>query len=499
MAGTITHRVQQFFSQPWHFIGFIVFYIIHNWLLNFDLVASSSLIAIFALLLSFGLIFYTLFKRLLRDKGKAALMTTLTEFTLLYFGTLQDSFTNSASIAFMGEMQVLLPGLLMILVVLYFLLKKRVGNIKESVHQYLNAALCLFLVFELMAFGLGFDKARLTDITPDDLTFSVHGCDTCKKPPIFIIVMDEYTGADGQQNYFNTSSQDFENELKRRNFRVVPHSRSNYIFTVFSMASFFNMQYLTDFGEHNAENTFSYQRSLRSIRKNLFVEYLLTQGYTINNFSAFDLPSKAASYRNSFLPKDWVLLLNETLYYRFMMVLPNFLVRKVGNATVQGWLNKRASSDNENLLGIPLPASISDTSKQFYYLHLMMPHAPYLLNENGQYNAFEITDERSPQKDSMYIHYLKYTNKRILDLVDRIQQITNGKGVIVLMSDHGFREMHQPRKYTELSYANFFSVYSPNNDYRGFTDSLTVVNELRVVLNNQFHEQIPLLKDSMVH
>jgi hypothetical protein len=86
-------------------------------------------------------------------------------------------------------------------------------------------------------------------------------------------------------------------------------------------------------------------------------------------------------------------------------------------------------------------------------------------------------------------------NGEIKKLVTTIQQ-NNPSAVIVMMSDHGYREKHGTNY--PFFFQNLNAVYFPDKNYSTIYDSITSVNQFRVVLNKYFHQSFPLLKDSCV-
>jgi len=90
---------------------------------------------------------------------------------------------------------------------------------------------------------------------------------------------------------------------------------------------------------------------------------------------------------------------------------------------------------------------------------------------------------------------LKYSNRKLLELIDHIRKNSPRPPVIILMSDHGFRQLPEgsDQKYY---FMNLNAVYLPNGNYAGFYDGMSNVNQFRVILNSQFNQKLPLLKDS---
>jgi hypothetical protein len=110
-------------------------------------------------------------------------------------------------------------------------------------------------------------------------------------------------------------------------------------------------------------------------------------------------------------------------------------------------------------------------------------------------NCLERLLEENQVNKADYIGYLQYANKKLLALIDHILQRSAKPPIIILMGDHGFRHFTEPvaRDYYFL---NLASVHLPSKNYGAFKDSLTGVNMFRAVLNTEFRQQLPFLKDS---
>ena len=96
---------------------------------------------------------------------------------------------------------------------------------------------------------------------------------------------------------------------------------------------------------------------------------------------------------------------------------------------------------------------------------------------------------------SQYTGYVQYTNKVLLQLIDTIVAKASKPPVIILMSDHGFREYDPPvdRKYQVM---NQLCILLPNKNYTPFYEGMSNVNLFRVFFNSQFGQHFPLLRDS---
>jgi phosphoglycerol transferase MdoB-like AlkP superfamily enzyme len=152
--------------------------------------------------------------------------------------------------------------------------------------------------------------------------------------------------------------------------------------------------------------------------------------------------------------------------------------------------------NNENIISLTAnKATDKNTRPKFVFTYLRMPHYPYYFDKDGKEYPFEMITEGNQGNQQQYVEYLQYSNKRLLWLVDQILNSSAKPPVIVLMGDHGFRHFTQP---VELKYhfLNLMSIHLPDKKYSSLTDTFTSVNLFRTILNREFGQQLPLLKDS---
>ncbi|WP_315820698.1 sulfatase-like hydrolase/transferase [Paraflavitalea speifideaquila] len=323
-------------------------------------------------------------------------------------------------------------------------------------------------------------------------------CDTCSKPPVFLILLDEYMGSAAQLSYFKHNNQLFDDSLQQEGFHLLKQTRSNYPYTIYSMSSVLGMDYL-DIDNIHGRNRDAYKLAVGNIKSNAVCNYFSNLGYSINNYSPFDLKQKARGYTTFLLANDLNLLSSETMWSRLE---PDLLNRIAHMGLMHSWVRKIEDdyfNVNEKMMNRVLDDAVHKGSQPgFHYVHLMMPHNPYLTDSTGRRTVpyalrKGITLEEADQD---YLQYLIYTNKRIMRFIRTLKEHTNGKAAILLMSDHGFRGAI--RKSRELVYHNLNAVYLPDGNYAGWYDGMTNVNQFRVLFNTLFHQQMPMLKDSLV-
>ncbi|HEU0110529.1 MAG TPA: hypothetical protein VFQ73_06605, partial [Flavisolibacter sp.] len=72
-----------------------------------------------------------------------------------------------------------------------------------------------------------------------------------------------------------------------------------------------------------------------------------------------------------------------------------------------------------------------------------------------------------------------------------IKKATQGKAIIMLLSDHGYRYASNAENY----YSNLAAIYRPDGVYGSYYDSISNVNQFRVLFNQYFHQNFEILPD----
>lgn len=489
----LKNKTRQFeTSKPLFLVLFPVFFVLHGFAENYDAVPVLDALWLIFEYIAITLLIAGSFWLVYRDLAKASLMALLLMSYHFFFGNMLDLAENYFSGTFILRYRFILPASLLIFCTAFFLLKRSKKSFEKFI-SYLNI-LTLILIF--------IDIARLVNKIPaveKNKTFHLAAegftiCDTCNKPDIFLIIPDQYTGNKALKTVFHFDNSPFENELKKRGFYVAKESRSNYNLTPFSMASILNMDYLALKKGHQDYKTVSYSYGV--IRNSRVLKFLAASGYNFYNCSIFDFKNHPAHKYIAFLPYGKGLVTAQTFTTRLANDFQSDILAGKFGTTLQ----KRNAYENLNFNDTILHLTSTIASKQarspkFVYSHLIMPHYPYYFDSQGKPLSLEKLTSVKKTSSKDYIEYLQYTNKRILQLVDQILTTSPAPPIIVVLGDHGFQwrgENFDPRN----DFINLNAIYFPNKDYGRFYDSISNVNEFRVLFNSYFDQHLPLLKDS---
>lgn len=489
-------KIQQFLKAPYYFQWLILFFVLHGYNEFFGMIKLSSLALLIVQLsaVAWGLFFIC--RKMYRDAHKAALLVTVLFFCYLFFGAMQDGLAHYPPLFLWSLFTRLIPVLALLSLVFFaglFFLKR--SPLKLT--RFLNGLLVTFVLLDAVLIGwrAGTMKPKKAPVA---LQVIKPVADTVTKPDVYLILLDEYLGSAGLKEYYQYDNTPFESFLQQKGFHVCAKPGSNYSFTMYSIASLFNMRYLnpTDLGPNKG---YTYKSLAQLIDNNAACTYFKRFNYAIHNYSPFALGGIDANASVTVLPRDIELITDKVLYNRLIKrIILGEPQDKVNLTFVADWLNKKIAATHESQLQAVLSsASAPKQSPTFTYLHLLMPHKPFVYDSTGKtpdiYKA--VSGNKMSGTDNLYLQYLIYTNKRISAFIEQLFAATQGKAAIMVMSDHGYRDAHSiPGK--DFSFQSFNAVYLPNRDYHLWYDSVSNVNQFPLLLNTLFGQQIPLKQDS---
>lgn len=478
--------ILNFFKDDWHFLLLIIFFITHGYAENVRLVPVVELVLLLLAMAVGGWILFWLGIKIFKSRERAAIFLSFFLMVFLFFGAFQDFFGDYKLTSAIAQLKIFFPACLALVLLVFILLKRSKSNFLK-LRIFLNVLLVLYIAIDILTIGV----KLVTPNKPKPIA-GITICDTCAKPSIYFILMDEYSGTDALRSYFKYDNTPFEHFLETEGFKVNRHAVSNYVFTVFSVASTLNMEYLKGLGVQSAQNHYGYRKATAHIGDNLFTKFLRQQGYRINNFSYFPLPGAPAEFKSDYLPDKLSLITSKTMYSRVIKELMQVLASRYSISYFQEKYDAFYINNNEAIMRRALEQPADAPS--FNYLHLMMPHYPFAYDSTGnritpfwKRKSFTLKDV-----DEAYLQYLVYTNKRMEKFIAELKQRTGGNAIIILLSDHGYRGQNVNH------YQVFNAVYLPGKNYGAWYDGMSNVNEFRALLNTTFRQRLPMLKDSLV-
>ena len=294
----------------------------------------------------------------------------------------------------------------------------------------------VFIAFN-QAYKIADYNLRISDQTSFEYVLPDYKQDKSKivsKPDIYYFVFDRYASNSWLRSEYGYDNSDLTSFLETQGFTVRDDALSNYPFTISSVSSTLTMEYhdeaMGDF--KNKTTTFP----LRSILNNPPVAQLLEQdGYQYTTVASWwgsttdkinadhNLTSKAKlnllGLKTSLTEFQELFADASALSYLYEPILKNTQIDE----------RQRPIDQIEDLINI----SKSDIgTPKFVFSHLLVPHSPYLFDENGDKPEYDRdgNDEGVDEKVK-YVAQLKYVNKLIKEVISAIRQ--NNPGAIIVL------------------------------------------------------------------
>lgn len=370
----------------------------------------------------------------------------------------------------------------------------------------LNAALGLALAFNLAIIGAFALNIRPTAAHTDSgVTASGEPATVERRPDIYWIITEEYGSQSVLDTDFHYDNSPFLAALRDRGFYIANHSTANYLKTAPSIDSARNLQYLdgaalraqaksdSDWGPmyHGLQSPFEVQ------------EFLGNLGYRFIYAGTFWSPMGKH-------PSAEINYVYDKLTPEFLGVLQRAtMLRALDDLIPDAPYDWRLNRYNQTLYELrSLRHASTLGGPKFIQTQLALNHEPYVFHPDG---SFITADEaRSLTHTQQYIEQLKYTNTQLLAWVDQLLDVPEDqRPIIVMLADegpwpNGYREDERDFDWTTASaedlkqkFGILNAVYLPGKSAEGvgFYDSVSEVNEFRVIFNAYFGLDLPLLPD----
>ena len=469
------------------------FFILHGFLVNFPMVPLTEALFLYLkyvlviiLLCGFGFL-------LIRSWPATAVFVFSVMALHFLFGPIHDGMKALIPQSFLIKYTFLLPFFFLAFILLFFYLRKRKPAF-SGLTNYLNLLLLLLIVIDLSQVIY---RASRIGSGRNGLPAGFVNCDTCASPDVFLLIADGYAGQQSLRENFHFDNSSFYNELKKRGFYIADSSRSNYNYTPFTVASLLSMDYLQKLEGRN--RSLSDRRICYThINRNPVIDFFRHQGYSFRNFSIFQFAGEPPYRSTNFYKTGIDLVKAPTLLSRIDRDIRFNLVTRFKIPSEIERLTYHQLRGNTDIYERTWK-EIAEPSAQprFFYTHIEMPHYPHYFTAEGKLKPPELLLEDLKVNLDDYLEYLQYANKKYLQLIDHILANSRKPPLIMLMSDHGFREFARDSADHSYHFMNLNSVLLPNKKDPGFYPGVSTVNQFRIIFNKQFGQKLPLVKDSV--
>jgi len=457
--------------------------------------------------LSGGVIILLFLLIVIKDKNKAAIISSLFIFIFFSYGHLSRPFDKYIFIKLpnnivLGPDKILFPVLF---VLITFMVYKTLKSKKQlnQVISTLNLCLLLLIGYQIFTIANWEHKKIKSEKTTESITQNQEAKNK-NTPDIYHIILDGYARNDILEKYYNYDNSEFTNTLTKMGFYVVKKARANYIHTYLSLPSTFNMTYLDFLPDKYGKNPAHGSAGVNLMLNNQVSKKLKNYGYTTINFTSewegtnenykADIKYKSDQYSkilgiNLFLSETNMVFLQTT-------ILSPFIKEVWGDA-----LRSRILTVFQKL-----PDITYQKEKKYTLAHILAPHPPYVFTKDGkpvEGSEFQNADE-GITKRPLYRDQLIFVSSQIIPVLQKIIANSEKPPIIILQSDHGPASTLGRREDWKKNYSlegidertgMLLALYFPDQDYQKLYQTMTPVNIYRIIFNKYFGENYDLLPD----
>jgi rhodanese-related sulfurtransferase len=392
----------------------------------------------------------------------------------------------------------LLPGMALGAVYLARALARMRPSRAISVNRGVVFVLGALTAFNVVGIGsIELHKAAFAREDTESATGIGPTTDARSYPDIYYIVLDEFAGFDAVREYWGYRGVDeFEAYLSSRRFFVASESRSRTLKTQIEMASRFNYEPL----ETDRDIMFY----LEAMARNRVMQLLKSHGYTTvildglgGPFALPGRPPMDADYSFVYQGASTAVLAAGLDEFA-AMVLDLTVLRVASDQYRQQFEPLVAATGNNILFTFEKLTQLDEVPRpMFVYAHIMLPHFPFIFDENGSINDPDHLWDWDYYLGS-YIFATKLARRLVGELLESADPAR--QPVIVLQSDHGARNhlTDNPGSailldYPEdLHYHILNALYLPGYDYSALEEDLDPINTFPLILNFYLGENLPL-------
>ena len=460
-------------------------------------------------------LFYRIFKQpLLAHIASFSMLYTYFHFEHHYEAT--SSLVNALSPFRLGTTLEITIGVIAVKLILSGIFAFAAGVILRYFNIYkLVPVMKLFgfvivFIFASQAYKIIDFNLRISDQTTFTYQIPDYKQDKSKittKPDIYYFVFDRYASNAWLKDEYGFDNSEINNFLRSEGFTVKEDALSNYPFTGVSVSSTLAMEY------HDAA-TGKFKEKLttfpiRSILNNPPVAQLLKKnGYAyFQNASWWGSTADRVEADTNLTSKGKLKLPGIDVSLTEFQEL--FNDKSVGSYLYQPIIKNVKISEFErpieqlNNLGELLDSS--STQPKFVFSHVLLPHPPYLHDENGESPAYDINaNDNDVDEKVKYINQLKYANVLIKDVITAIRT-KSPNAIIIMQADEGpypkemrGKNFNQLTTIEELSDRSLYSKYAIQAAYyfpnpSSATRINSSVDAFRVTLSDYLGYDMPSL------
>jgi hypothetical protein len=352
----------------------------------------------------------------------------------------------------------------------------------------MSVVLIIFPAYQLLSYQYGVWKRA--KIVPPQITIPIQ--QTKILPDVYFIILDMYGRNDVLRKVFDYDDGTFLKQLEDMGFYVASCSQSNYPSTAYSLSATLNANYLQDLSDQFTPENTNVSLMWHLIQNSAVETALREQGYKIVAFET--------GY-------DWTEWKDADYFYTLQSYkINNFEDLLLRNSFLSVFSEKGYLSDflltsdqRKHDLSLYVLDQLEDvsllTGPKFVFVHLTIPHPPFVMGPNGE---LDVVPQHYEGNKGYYVedeyrlgyrNQLAFLNRRLPQVLKTILERSTQAPVIIVQGDHGPRFIAREK---QLDILNAYYFPEPRPELYSF---LTPVNNFRIIFSTYFGASLALLPD----
>ena len=322
---------------------------------------------------------------------------------------------------------------------------------------------------------------------------------------IYYIILDFYGTPRAVDQYLDVPDEGFVDWLEDAGFDVLRETRSNYGHTPLSLASSLNMIYLDELAAERGPDDPSHRPLGQMVRDAEAIHFLKDRGYSyVLLGSHYNLTARSPL-------ADVNPVFEQTSDFIGVLAQSTILPPLVSLMGVEDDLTVRRTIYEAAIWGLETFPELTELAgPKFVFMHMYLPHSPWVVDGDGNYVTAEADAERSPTE--RYRTQWAFVNREMHELIAGLLDVPEEEQpIIILTPDHGptspgVRDEGNvdwagaSDSELDLRFSIFTAYHLPGIDDTCLYPGMSSVNQFRVVFDLYFDAGLPLLPDrSYIH
>ncbi|HEU4572877.1 MAG TPA: hypothetical protein VFR93_09325 [Candidatus Limnocylindrales bacterium] len=497
---------------PVHPLALAVYPVVFLYGENLGEASPGDLVAPLALVLGGTLVLYGLLRLVLGSATRAALAASLLVVAGLEYGRIATTLAGTPLSG--GRLLVVLALATVLLLVLVVRTRRDLAGINRILD-----VLSIVLLAVASSGVLAWEVPRAIGSTPavtaggpaPSVAVGGDPATRTKRDIVYIVVEDIGSPRTLVRDYGLTDPHAFD-WLDELGFRVADRSATNYGKTIHMLASTFNMTYLDELAAKVGTDSSDYHPLFDLVDDNAVARFLKGQGYRYIHIGSWWDPTEQSSladvnYGVSTSSDFLSAFLDTTVVPEVVDRLPRLGIRLPAGVDPKG-----ASAQYDGAIeGFRRLLEVRDApGPKFVFAHILIPHEPFVFNEDGSRVTAAQTRSRTPAEQ--FLQQALYTNRRLEEIarayVDRPEA---ERPILIIQTDEGpnpprfvadedtfdWRGATDEELQIKFGVLNAFFLPDLFDGDAAIEPTMTTVNTFRFVFDRYFGADLPLLPDRL--